>query len=171
VGGTLDSGAIVFKLGDNGYNRQFRSILSFNTGGMPDNAVIVSVTLKIRRAGQAGTNPFTTLGNIMVDIRKGAFHSNSLLESDDFQAAASKNAVLTILNKPVGSWYSGGLGPANFGYINLTGMTQFRLRFAKGDNDNSVADVLRFYSGDCATTTSYRPRLIITYALPWSPVR
>ncbi len=162
----MDASAAVFKLGDNAYDRQFRAILSFNTGSLPDDALIVSVRLQIRKAGQAGADPFDTLGNIVVDVRKWAFAGNPALEWKDFQAAASRNAALTIPKKPVSGWYVGRLSAANFGNINLTGMTQFRLRFAKDDNDNSLADLLRFYSGDYKANLAYRPRLIITYKLP-----
>ena len=54
LGGALDAPGVTFALGDDGLNRQFRSILSFNTASLPDNAVISSVLLKIRqsRAGR-----------------------------------------------------------------------------------------------------------------------
>jgi hypothetical protein len=48
----------------------------------------------------------------------------------------------------------------------LDRVTQFRLRFAKDDNNNHVADYLIFYSGN-ATTASARPTLIIKYRIPW----
>ena len=166
TGGSINAAATTFRLGDDASKRQYRSILSFGTGSLPDNAVLTSVTLKIRKAGQAGANPFGTLGNIVVDIRKGAFNSNAALESADFQAGASKNIALSIVNNPVNGWYSRGLSSANFGYINLAGVTQMRLRFALDDNNNLVADYLTFYSGDFSTTPANRPVLVIKYHLP-----
>jgi len=45
-------------------------------------------------------------------------------------------------------------------YINLSGTTQFRLRFATDDNnDNNIADYVRFLSGNYATASA-RPALI-----------
>jgi hypothetical protein len=66
----------------------------------------------------------------------------------------------------VNGWYSKALSSSNFVYINLTGLTQFRLRFATDDNNNLVADYLMFYSGNYTTTPSYRPVLVIKYHLP-----
>ena len=110
LGGALDAPGVTFALGDDGLNRQFRTILSFNTASLPDNAVISSVLLKIRKAGQVGANPFATLGPIAVDIKQGAFANNPALQSGDFQAAASRNAALTIANTSVGGWYSRAAG-------------------------------------------------------------
>ena len=166
VGGSLNNTATVFRLGDDALNEQYRSILSFNTSALPDNAVITSVTLKIRRAGLVGSNPFNTLGNIVVDIRKGAFSGNAALQLTDFQALPGQSAAMFIPNNPVGGWYSKSLGSAYFRFINLAGLTQFRLRFTKNSNNNLTADFLKFFSGDFLTTPGYRPTLVIIYRLP-----
>ena len=166
LGGTLNSTATTFKLGDNAANRQFRAVLSFNTSSLPDNAVIIAVTLKIKKAGQAGATPFNTLGKILADIGTDPFSGNAALELTDFQATSSKDAALAIGNTPSSGWYSRSLAAANFGFINLTGITQFRLRFAKDDNHNNVADYLQFYSGNYTITPTYRPTPIIKYSVP-----
>jgi hypothetical protein len=87
------------------------------------------------------------------------------LEATDFQAPADGNAVLSFTNTPTSGWYFSVLAHSYFGYINRTGVTQFRLRFARGDNNNLVADYLKFYSGN-STTPSNRPLLVIHYDLP-----
>ena len=166
VGGSLNAGAVTLILGDDVKNRQYRSILSFNTSSLPDNAIITSVVLKIMQAGHAGVNPFSSLGNIVVDIQKGSFNSNVALESPDFKAPASQTAATTILNNPSSGWYSQTLSAASFPLVNLTGTTQFRLRFAKATNNNAAADDLTFFSGDFTTTPGNRPTLIITYNVP-----
>jgi hypothetical protein len=166
TGGSSNNSGTTFWLGDNAANRQYRAILSFGTGALPDNAILVSVTLKIRSAGQTGSNPFGTLGNIAVDIRRGRFNNNVALENADFQATADKNGAMTITNSPAKGWYSKGLSASNFSLINKTGVTQFRLRFGRDDNNNHAADALKFYSGNFTTTPSYRPTLIIQYRLP-----
>ena len=61
-------------------------------------------------------------------------------------------------------WYTLNLAAANFGYINKTGVTQLRLRFAKQDNGDNGADYVNFYSGNAAAAN--RPKLIITYYVP-----
>ncbi len=161
----MNSDGSVFFVGDNAANRQYRAILSFDTAALPDNATVASVTLKIRKAGLVGTNPFKTLGNIVVDVRKGVFSDSAALQAGDFQAAANRGAAMTIPNAPSGGWYSRSLSPSYFSYINLTGVTQFRLRFAKDDNNNLAADYLKFFSGNAATAAN-RPTLIVKYYVP-----
>ena len=128
---------------------------------LPDTATITAVTLKIKKTGLVGANPFSSLGDIIVDIKNGSFSSNPDLQKTDFKALATKNYVAKFTNAPVGSWYSTALGAGSFGYINRTGTTQFRLRFATDDNNNLLADYLKFASGNAITTS--RPQLVITY--------
>ncbi|MBI5933761.1 MAG: DNRLRE domain-containing protein [Chloroflexi bacterium] len=165
AGGTLNSSAATFFVGDNAQDKQYRSVLSFDTSSIPDNAVIISVRLKIRRQGLTGTDPFTTHGALVVDIRSGAFGNNNSLQAGDFQAAASKNAIGTIPNSPVNNWYSKTWTSGIFAYINKSGVTQFRLRFQTDDNNDNAADYLKFFSGDTATLAA-RPQLEIKYYVP-----
>jgi hypothetical protein len=164
-GGSMNSAATVFYLGDDASDRQYRAILSFYTSGLPDDAVITKVTLKIKKQGLVGTDPFTTHSNILVDVRKGAFGGSSALQLTDFQAAASKNTAGTIKNTPSSGWYSLTFNSSAFTYINLTGVTQFRLRFQLGDNDDLGADYLKFYSGNYSNVL-LRPLLVIQYYGP-----
>jgi len=166
-GGAMNNAATVFHLGDDVSNRQYRAILSFNTSGLPDDAVITKVMLKIKKQGLVGTDPFTTHGNILVDVRKGAFGGNNALQLTDFQAAASKDDAGTIKNTPSSGWYSVSFNSSAFPYIyiNLTGVTQFRLRFALDDNNDDGADYLKFYSGNYSSV-SLRPLLVIQYYVP-----
>ena len=154
-----------FRLGDDASNRQYRSILSFNTSALPDNAVIHSVTLKILKAGALGTDPLTSnsLGSLLADIKKGSFGA-SALEVGDFQATASASAVGHFSSISAG-WYQVVLPASDFTYVNLSGLTQFRLRFSTASNNNHVADYDSFYAGD-ATTAANRPALIVQYYLP-----
>jgi hypothetical protein len=164
-GGTMNAAATTIYLGDDAQDRQYRSILSFDTSSLPDNATITSIVLKIKKQGLVGADPFTTHQYILVDIRKGAFSVNNALQLTDFQAAASKSNAGTIQNTPVSGWYSSNLGSSAFTYINLTGITQFRLRFKIDDNDDLGADYLKFYSGNHATI-SLRPLLELKYIVP-----
>ena len=164
VGGTLNTANSMFFVGDNAQNKQYRGVLSFDTSSIPDNATITSVTLKLRYAGVAGTNPFNTHGPLFVDILTGAFGGNNGLQIGDFEAASSADSVMNIANAPVANWYSSTLGSGNFGLINLAGVTQLRLHFSTDDNNDSGADYLKFYSGNAFA--SYRPQLIIVYTVP-----
>jgi thermitase len=164
LGGSMNAPAATFYVGDAAGDRQYRAILSFNTFGLPDNAVITGVSFKIMQQGVVGTNPFSTHGNILMDIIKGAFSGSNALQLTDFQAAASANSVASITNTPSAGWYSKVLTVATYPYINKVGVTQFRLRFTKDDNDDLAADYLAFYSGDGIADN--RPQLIIQYYIP-----
>ncbi len=170
VGGYKNSTAATFILGDDVYNRQYRSILSFPTYYLPDNAVVTRVILTIKAQSVTGTDPFTTHGNILVDIRYGPFgffgpFGIRALQASDFQADASMGLVAVIPNNPVGGWYWTTLDSSAFKYINLTGITQMRLAFQLDTNDDSGNDTLSFYSGDYVEQQS-RPHLLIEYFVP-----
>ncbi len=166
VGGSVDSAARTFRLGDDAQNRQYASILSFNTASLPDNAVIVSALIKVKLSSLAGQNPYAWSAGLLLDIRKGAFNGNAALEAADFQAAPTsyslawfnKLSMQNWLNAPI---YSAG-GSGNFSDINRAGLTQMRLRFAKDSNDNNAADYRAFLSGN----TAFKPVLWITYYVP-----
>jgi CSLREA domain-containing protein len=164
-GGSVNASAATFILGDNAGKRQYRSILHFNTASLPDNAVVTRVVLKIKQQSVTGTNPFTTHLKIAVDIRKGAFSNAGGLQVIDFQAAASQNTVGLFANNPQpGGWYLTSLKPAAYPFINLAGVTQFRLRFQTDDDNDAVADFIRFHSGNA--TAADRPILVIEYYVP-----
>lgn len=164
-GGTKDSGGTTLRVGDNLQDKQYRSILSFSTAGLPDNAVISSAQVMVCSAGVVGTDPFTTHGGLRVDIRKPYFGSAVGLVVGDFQAAASASNVATFGTTPSGGCYTATLNSTGRQNVNRTGTTQFRLRFATDDNDDLGYDYIKFYSGNYATG-SLRPVLIIQYHLP-----
>jgi hypothetical protein len=164
-GGALNAAAATFNLGDHASNRQYRSTLHFNTASLPDNAVVTRVTLKIRRQSVTGTDPFTTHGKVVVDIRQGAFGSLEALQAADFQAPASQPAAGVIANLPTATgWYTTRLKPVAYPFINLTGVTQLRLRFQTDDDNDAVADVIKFHSGN--STAANRPVLVVEYSVP-----
>ncbi len=165
LGGTLNTTTTTFNLGDEIGDKQYRTILSFNTAGLPDNAIITRVTLKIKKQGMVGSNPFAILGGLKVDIRKPFFGTTIGLVVSDFQAAAGKSAVGTFGVTPVSNWHSALLNATGRAYVNKTGTTQFRLRFYKGDNDDGSADYMKFYSGNYLYAAS-RPTLVIEYYVP-----
>ena len=160
TGGTLDAMSVVFKLGDNVENKQFRSILHFDTSSLPDDAVITSVTLKIKQQGLVGTDPFTTHGPLRVDISQPAFGA-APLQLTDFQIAPGVAAVATFGATPIDGIYTAVLNAAGIANINLVGTTQLRLRFVTDDNNDLGADFMQFHSGDSALVN--RPHLVIQY--------
>ncbi|MEI7845406.1 MAG: CARDB domain-containing protein, partial [Chloroflexota bacterium] len=166
TGGTLNATTATFQLGDDALDRQYRGILSFDTSTLPDGAVIKSAILQIRPSSvPVGTNPFTIMGSLLVDIRKGWFGASNLLALPDFNAGASAVKIATFGTTPVSGWYSVSLNSSGLSNLNKTGLTQFRLYFTKDDNDNMKADYMKFYSGNI-TTVAYRPKLIIRYIVP-----
>lgn len=170
IGGTRNASEATFVLGDDNRDRQYISILQFSTASLPDNAVVTKVTLMIRSQRYTGTNPFTTHGNISVDIKKGYFGSSGLigvnsLDRGDFQALASLNNAGVILNNPVTDWYWTVLDPSASQFVNSTGVTEFRLRFQLGDNADRGNDWIRFYSGNYSSSISH-PMLQIEYYIP-----
>jgi len=172
TGGSLNSTKPVLFSGDDALNRQYRSILSFNTSSLPDNASFSSITLKVKQQpfttliypSLAGGNPFA-LGNLVADIHKGYFGSNTGLESGDFQAAADLSSAGIFGLTPVKDWYTATLPANTFPFINLTGTTQFRLHFTTDSNNNNAIDNLQLYSGN-APTGANRPVLIVKYFIP-----
>jgi basic membrane lipoprotein Med (substrate-binding protein (PBP1-ABC) superfamily) len=166
IGGTLNVNATTFSLGDNAQKKQYRGILSFNTSGLPDNAVITKVTLKVKKQGiLGGGNPVALFQGFMVDIKKGVF-GTAALQTTDFQTLANKTygPFTPALS---GGWYSLNLNTAK-NYINKLavsgGLTQVRLRFMLDDNNNAIANILNLYSGNAPLVS--RPQLIIEYYIP-----
>jgi hypothetical protein len=163
-GGSMNATSTTLRMGDEAGDRQYRSILSFNTAGLPDNAVITKVTLKIRRQSIAGTNPFSTHGNLLVDVRTGKFYGSAALQLADFKSTANLSTAGSIPRTIVNGWYTKTWTSRILDYINKNGLTQLRLRFTEDDNEDLGADYLNFYSGNAAS--SYRPQLIIDYYVP-----
>jgi len=164
-GGSFNKSGVTFRLGDDASNRQYRSILSFDTSTLPDDAIISEVKLRINKQNLVGADPFTSLGNIILDVRRGAFSNNDSLQITDFQAIVSMSKAGIIRSKPLrGSWYGCNLVTDAFKFINRTGLTQFRLEFITGTNKDRVADYMRFYSGNAGP--AYQPELIVSYYKP-----
>jgi hypothetical protein len=165
TGGSLSATSTTLRLGDDKLKKQYRSILSFKTSGLPDTAVITSITLKIKQQSVTGGATFKMFQGLLVDIRKGIF-GTSALKITDFQATASKPSVGPFTAPAAGGWYTFNLTTAK-AYINKaatnSGLTQFRLRFKLDDNNNGIANYISFYSGNSATN---KPTLIIQYYVP-----
>jgi surface protein len=163
-GGKKNKLGKILKVGDDKTDRQYRTILSFGTAGIPDNAVITKVILKVRKAGVVGTNPMKTHNGLVVDIKKFKFYTLPALQINDFQAKASKYRVGKFSKKLFSGWYKAVLNDIAIPYINKTGRTQFRIRFLLDDNDDNGADILKFYSGNAVLAK--RPKLIVKYYVP-----
>ncbi len=163
AGGSLDSTNAALRVGDDASNRQYRGLLSFDTTSLPDAAAVVLAQVRVRQLGAVtGTNPFTTHGNLLLDLRKPYFGSEMGLVLSDFQAAATVTPAGTIGSVPTGGFYTGALSSSGRLNINKVGPTQLRLRFTLDDNNDHGADYLSFYSGN-ATIAANRPVLTVYY--------
>ena len=78
IGGSLNAAGVLV-VGDDSLDRQYRSILSFDTSSLPDNALITGVVLKVKRWQVVGTNPFVTHKPLLVDIRQGSFVNRNFI--------------------------------------------------------------------------------------------
>jgi len=171
VGGTRNAGATTLRLGDNFQKKQYRSIVSFITKGLPNNAVITRVTLKVKRQSvtPAGSNPPAIFQGFMADMRKGFFGGGPGLALNDFQVVYASRYKTYGPFQPtlVKGWYSLNLTKGR-GFINKFatngGVTQVRLRFSLDDNNNAVNDYLSLYSGNAVKAK--RPSLIVQYYVP-----
>ncbi len=171
LGGMRNTAANTFFLGDGAADKQYRAFLSFNTNPFPDNATITSVTLKIKRPATGflvGNNsPFIWGLGLKADVCKPFFGATGILQLGDFNYTHAVNCKLlagTFGGTPSANWYSANLLNTTFAKVNKTGVTQFRLRFAKDDNDDHLDDYLKFYSGSAPVTD--RPQLVIRYNMP-----
>ena len=162
-GGSMNAKATTINLGDDAAKKQYLGILSFDTGAaLPDNAVVTSVILKLKRQSVVGGgNPVSIFKGFLADIKNGSFNAPAL-EIKDFQAAKS-GSYGPFSPALAGGWYSLDLS-AGSTFVNDLGLTQIRLRFKLGDNNNAVANTLAIFSGNAPAGS--QPQLIITYHLP-----
>jgi hypothetical protein len=164
VGLLKDSTLPYVRVGDDEKKRQFRSILAFNTETLDDTAMITTALVKVKKNYVTTGNIFTQLGMLKMDIRMPYFGQQLNLESNDFSAVSSKDLAVAFATTPTLGWYRANVSPASFSFFNRTGYTQFRLRFTKDDNNDTIPNYFRFYSGNA--TAANRPILIIRYYIP-----
>ena len=167
AGGSIDataSGTAALRVGDDNKNKQYKSVVSFDTSAIPDGATILSVTLRLRRGTVSGTNPFTTHGTCWVDVQSGSgFSGSTALQTGDFQAAATAVQAASLTNAANNlDWSTGNLNAAGLAAINKTGTSQLRVYFNLDDNNDGGADYIGYYSGDNGTAAN-RPQLVVTY--------
>ncbi len=166
VGGTIDASATStagLRAGDKDNNRQYKSILSFDTSSLGSNASILSATLKLKRGTVAGANPFLTFGACRVDVKTGGFGGANALAAGDFEAAASYTQAATLSNAPNnGDISTATLSIPALAHINKTGQTQFRIYFATATDNDNADDYIGWYAADNGTASN-RPVLEIVY--------
>jgi len=176
VGDTTSTRSQTISVGDTADDRQVLGLLSFDTSSIPDDAYIVSAQLALTRSTKRGDPQDLTLplGDLVVDMRcvlsvPDFYGAVPEVESGDFQAFSRYEDVTAApLTYPAtnGALATGMIKDELLSEINKAGLTQFKVRFALEDNDNSRADQLLFFSGDMARIQAYQPSLTVTYRTP-----
>ncbi len=166
AGGSLDdngNNTSALRAGDDNKDKQYKTVVSFDTSAIPDGVTIVSATLRLRRGTVSGTNPFTTHGTCWADVQTGSFSGSTTLQTGDFQAAATVAQAASLSNAANnGDWSQGSLNAAGLAAVSKTGTTQLRIYFSLDDNDDTGNDYIGYYSGENATAAN-RPQLVVTY--------
>lgn len=145
--------------GDKGmYNTDtYRTVLSFNTASLPDDAIIESATLEVTRQSIRGS-----VQAITVDIRRGSFGGNRTLAQTDYGAAATAMGVATFAPPAQdGQTATTSLSRSGVAAINPVGRTQLRLRATTPVN--FAADQFHVRGGESLTAA---PRLTVEYRTP-----
>ena len=164
IGGVAKATDGIFAVGDYAGNRQVKGFLSFDTSALPNGAVVTGARIEMRYQGVIGTNPYTTHGPLRVDIASPYFGAGAGLLASDFQAAFGASNVAYCGPIPSAFWYSCDMEGA-FGFVSVTGTTQFRLWFDWQDNNDGSADLVKFFSGN-VPYAPYRPVLVVDYYIP-----
>jgi len=166
AGGSIDATSNTtssLRVGDDNKDKQYKSVVSFDTSAIPDGATILSATLRLRRGTLSGTDPFTTHGTCWVDVQSGTgFSGSTALQTGDFQATATAVQASSLTDATAnGNWSEGTLNAAGLAAIAKTGTTQLRVYFNLDDNDDLGNDYMGYYSGEA--TSANRPQLVVTY--------
>jgi hypothetical protein len=165
VGGSISATASTtsaLRVGDDNKDKQYKTVLSFDTSTIPDGATILSATVRLLRGSLTGTDPFTTHGTCWADVQSGGFSGSVTLQTGDFQAVATAVQAASLTSAAAnGSWSEGSLNAAGLAAINKTGATQLRIYFNLDDNDDTGNDYMGYYSGEAAAAN--RPQLVVTY--------
>ncbi len=148
--------ATTHKMGDEGsYNGDsYRTILSFDTSAIPNEATVSSAKLRVYRKSLTGK-----VNAMDVDIKNGFFGLNRSLEQADFLAVASATSVASLSVPSTDGAFSEVELPASaLTHLNRAGVTQFRLR-AQAPVD-FASDVLELHGGEDGALA---PVLVISY--------
>ena len=138
------------QVGDGGAGVTVYGIVSFDTSGLPDGAIIDAASFYLLRdAGGEGSNPFESgaLGAARVDMASGFFGDSADVEAADATAAADASDVACAHGTARAEHFAVRFDVTTNGLsqINRAGTTQFRIAFELTDAD---VDKLMFKDGD-----------------------
>ncbi|WP_206050831.1 PHB depolymerase family esterase [Nocardioides speluncae] len=128
--GTLD-GTYGLAVGRGADGKHSRTVLSFDTSSLPDDAVVESARLSVTHASDSGDPWASPAGNALaVDAHRGCL-GGCTVEAADWSAAPTATAVATIPRFTSGTASSTAFTVAGQDAINRSGTTQLRLRFTQ----------------------------------------
>ena len=152
--GTLESslGLAIGRGTDGKFNR---TLLSFDTASLPDGATVLSATLTVTYRSASGDPWSNPAGNtLVIDANSGCIGACPL-ETGDWAATTTANAVAQLLPFTGGTQTSTLFAANGLGAVNRAGRTQLRLRFSA---DQTATNYLWIGNGTTATlTVTYQP--------------
>ena len=159
----FDGGAL--RLGDHSENKGYRSVVSFDTSFIPDDAIILSGRLQLTRGLWSGQDPFSWASSCLIDVANPWFGGSEALNEEDWHVPPDAVAVASFAADPGlnNSMLSSEFGAEGLNNINIEGITQMRIYFETPIWFNSISDYLGFYSAETGTA-EHKPQLIVTYA-------
>ena len=153
-----------FNVGDDKLDVQYKSVLSFDTSAIPQNALVTSAQLIMTRKKVLGASPFTVLNRCQVDVLDSGATALAL-QKTDFQRSATCRSAAQMSNPSQNeSSSNGSFNEAGLKSINKGGVTQLRVYFSKPTNNDKTQNLMVFW-GDSGLDEQ-RPKLLITYMLP-----
>jgi hypothetical protein len=141
---------------DSKYNR---SILSFDTSNIPDNAIIVKAFLTVTYSS-IYLDPWTspTGNSLVLDVKSGYFGTTANTETADYTFAATADNVASIAKFTSGTKASTDFNASGLSAINKTGKTQLKLRFL--NNQTASAYLFITQGSGAKLTVVYQTELI-----------
>jgi pimeloyl-ACP methyl ester carboxylesterase len=104
-----------------------RAILHFDTSSLPDNATITRAFLQVKYF--SGMHDPWAENKLVADVKRGYFGTSNALQTDDWDSKPTAEAVCTIDKFTSGTMQSSDFTKEGLQAINMTGITQLRLRF------------------------------------------
>jgi len=159
-----DSGATALRVGDYSDKKGFRTILSFDTSLLPDDAEVIEASVEMVRGEKWGEDPFGWAGRCIIDVNSPCIGTSTALEFCDWEAPVAAVNVAEFLGdqnegNPMISTNFDANGLDN---INIDGTTQLRVYFTTSTNSDANMDFLGFYGGEVADQNNV-PTLTVRY--------
>ncbi|NPC72398.1 PHB depolymerase family esterase [Corallococcus exiguus] len=132
-----------------------RSLLSFDTSGLPDTASITQAFLTLSYSSGSGDPWASPAGNtLVIDVATGTFNA-AATETGDWGASATASAVAGVAKFTSGTIRSTDFAGAGTSAVNTRGRTQLRLRFAQ--NPAATAYLFVKDGANATLTVVYTP--------------